>query len=259
MAKHVTAGEKFRFGARTYNELTSLIEKDRQSSLSMQSKRAGVNTDVVLVKNISGVDVARFGVLGIAGILFDPATALPAFTARTVFTGQTPADVHQAGTFLICAEPIGNGAIGRAWADGIVTVRIDVQDVSHTYATVKPDDTTQLISADQGLCYILYKETGTGTRWAVIRFGGGSGIGRRDRWAYLKEMPTAVDGGVLDGRLDDPATGEIIEIHFTLLNCSGVGEGHLSLTIDTPVRVAKRGDQWCFIGCIEGTGVTVCD
>ena len=72
-------------------------------------------------------------------------------------------------------------------------------------------------------------------------------------------MPGTTDGGVLSGRLDNSVTGEIIDIHFTLLNCSAVGEGHLSLTIDTPVRVAQRGDDWWFIGCIEGTGETTCD
>ncbi|HOM77505.1 MAG TPA: hypothetical protein PLE88_13410, partial [Anaerohalosphaeraceae bacterium] len=80
MAKHVTAGEKFRFGAQTYNELNGLIEKDRLNGLSMQAKNARGNNDFVLVKNLSGTDVARFGVLGIAGIVFDPQTALPAFT-----------------------------------------------------------------------------------------------------------------------------------------------------------------------------------
>ena len=258
MAKHVTAGETFRFGAQTYNELGRLIEKDRSQNLSMQANGARGNTDGVLVKNISGTDVGRFGVLGIAGILFDPQTALPAFVSRTVFTGEMPAEEHQTGQFLICAEPIRHGAIGRAWADGIVTVRIDVQNPEHMYATAKPDDVTQLVSVDQGLCTILYKGAGTGPKWAVIRIGGG-GSGGSDRWAYLKEMPSTSDGGVLSGRLDHAATGEIIEIHFDLLNCSNVGEGHLSLTIDTAVRVARRGEQWCYIGCIEGTGVTVCD
>jgi hypothetical protein len=259
MVKHVTAGEKFRFGARTYNEMTALIEKDRASSLSMQSRSARGNNDFVLVKNISGSDVARFGVLGIAGIVFDPATALPAFVSRTVFTGQTPTEAHQAGQFLVCAEPIQHGAIGRAWADGIVTVRVDVLNEEHLFATANPGDTTQLVSGDGGLCSVLFKEPGIGTKWAVVRFGGGAGGSGGARWAYLKEMPTAVDGGVLNGRLDNPVTGEIINIHFWLLNCSGVGEGHLSLTINTPVRVAKRDDDWWYIGCIEGTGVTTCD
>lgn len=252
MAKHVTAGEKFRFGARTYNEMTSLIEKDRASGLSMQAKNTRSNTDFVLVKNISGSDVARFGVLGIAGILFDPATALPAFTTRTVFTGEMPAETHQTGRFLICAEPIRNGAIGRAWADGIVTVRIDVQDASHNYATVKPDDSTQLVSADQGLCYILYKEAGTGTKWAVVRYGS---TGNSLRWAFCSE--DAGSGNTLDCFLDTDETGTLVTVYFKLLNCSNLDSGHFTLIDGVPIPVMKRNGAWWCIVPIEGTEVVV--
>lgn len=252
MAKHVTAGEKFRFGAQTYNELNRLIEKDRLGGLSMQAKNTRGNNDFVLVKNISGVDVGRFGVLGIAGILFDPATALPAFTSRIVFTGDVPAETHQTGLFLICAEPIKNGGIGRAWADGIVTTRIDVVDPSHTYATAKPDDTTQLLSADQGLCFILYKETGTGTKWAVVRYGS---TGNSLRWAFC-----STDFGsdnTLDCFLDTDETGTLVTVYFKLLNCSNLEDGHLTLIDGVPIPVMKRGGNWWCIIPIEGTQVVV--
>ncbi len=252
MAKHVTAGEKFRFGAQTYNELNGLIEKDRLSGLSMQAKTTRGNNDFVLVKNISGSDVGRFGVLGIAGILFDPQTALPAFVSRTVFTGETPTESHQTGRFLICAEPIKSGAIGRAWADGIVTTRIEVLTPSHNSATVKPDDTTQLISADQGLCYILYKEAGTGTKWAVVRYGS---TGNSLRWAFCSE--DAAFGNTLDCYLDTDGTGTLVTVYFKLINCSNLEDGHLTLTDGVPIPVMKRsGNWWCIIP-VEGTKVVV--
>jgi hypothetical protein len=252
MSKHVTTGEKFRFGARTYNELNRLIDQDRQSSLLMQGRSARGAVDWVRVKNTSGTDVGRFGVLGIAGILFDPATALPAFVSRTVFTGQTPTEAHQTGRFLICAEPIKNGAIGRAWADGIVTVRVEVLDVSHQYATVKPDDTTQLVSVDQGLCSILYKEAGTGTKWAVVRYGS---TGNSLRWAFCSEA--AGVGNTLDCYLDTDGTGTLVTVYFKLLNCSSLDGGHLTLTDGIPIPVMKRaGNWWCIIP-IEGTEVVV--
>ncbi len=252
MAKHVTAGEKFRFGAQTYNELNGLIEKDRLSGLSMQANTTRGNNDFVLVKNISGTDVARFGVLGIAGIVFDPQTALPAFVSRTVFTGETPAESHQTGRFLICAEPIKSGAIGRAWADGIVTTRIEVLAPSHNYATVKPDDTTQLVSADQGLCYILYKEAGTGTKWAVVRYGS---TGNSLRWAFCSE--DAAFGNTLDCYLDNDGTGTLVTVYFKLINCSNLEDGHLTLTDGVPIPVMKRtGNWWCIIP-VEGTKVVV--
>lgn len=249
MAKHVTTGEKFRFGARTYNELTSLIEKDRQSGLSMQAKGARGNNDFVLVKNISGSDVGRFGVLGIAGILFNPQTALPAFVSRTVFTGEMPTESHQTGRFLICAEPIRNGAIGRAWADGIVTTRIFVQDASHNYATVKPNDATQLISALEGLCYILYKEAGTGQKWAVVRYGG-SGSSGGVRTAFLK---TTTGTNTLQAYLDKNLTGEVITVQFTLLACNSIAEGHYTLTVGIPLPVIKISETWRCLIPLQGT------
>ncbi len=251
MAKQVTSGEKFRFGARTYNDMNRLIDKDRQQGLSMQGRPADGLADGVLVKNISGVDVGRFGILGIAGILFDPATALPAFTARTVFTGQLPAESHQAGRFLICAEPLRSGAIGRAWADGIVTVRINVQDESHLYATVNPDDTTQLISAAQGICNVLYKESGTGTKWAVVRIG--SSGSNALRWAFLNEEDTFTSWTAY---LDKNLTGDLVTVTFTLTGgATSTANGHYTLSAGLPVPVMKLNDQWRCLYPLQGVDI----
>src|SRR3989304_1308456 len=122
MAKQVTSGEKLRFSARTYNDMNQLIESNRMGGLSMQAQTLRSNNDFVFVKNNSGVAVNRYGILGISGIVFDPQTALPAFTSKVVFTGTVPAEA-QDGRFLICAEPIQTGAMGRAWADGIVITK----------------------------------------------------------------------------------------------------------------------------------------
>lgn len=252
MAKQVTSGEKFHFSARLYNDMNHLIEDRRMRGLSVQARTPAVNNDFVLVKNISGVDVGRFGVLGIAGILFNPQTALPAFVSRTVFTGQIPSESHQTGQFLVCAEPIRNGAIGRAWATGIVTCRIDVLNQTHTYATAKPNDTTQLISADQGLCYILYKESGTGTKWAVVRYGS---TGNSLRWAFCAQDMGS--GNTLDCFLDTDGTGTLVTVYFKLLNCSNLEDGHLTLTDGVPIPVMKRGSNWWCIIPIEGTQVVV--
>jgi len=229
MAKHVTAGEKFRFSARTYNELNELIEKDRLGGLSMQTNVSRVNNDYVLVKNSSGADVGRFGILGIAGILFDPQTALPAFTSRPVFTGEIPAESH-GGRFLICAEPIRNGSIGRAWAEGVVITRVLVQDSSHYYASVKPDDTTQLVTHIQGLCCLLYKEAGTGTKWAVVRLGAGNP--NPVRTAYCKTA--APEGSTIVCYLDEDGTGQEVTVY-----CDISGGSDLNLAL----RRLENGDR----------------
>jgi hypothetical protein len=91
---------------------------------------------------------------------------------------------------VICAEPIANGSIGAAWAGGVCQVQIEVSDADHAYADVSDGQLTRLASAESGPCTILWKQSGTGTKWAVIRFGGagGGGAAGGDRIAYVKTL-----------------------------------------------------------------------
>jgi len=62
-------------------------------------------------------------------------------------------------------------------AGGVVQVQIDVTDANHGYADVKASDNTKLASGASGSAVILWKESGTGTKWAIIRIGGGDKAG----------------------------------------------------------------------------------
>ena len=236
-----------------------LKEFDRLDITRTQGNAYGTD-ETVLIRNDSTVIFERFHVMQMNGVVVTPDISLQDFQQRPVFTGTVPTDTPNAeGRLVICTEPIAPGQIGRAWADGVVMTQIDVTDNEHHYATIKPHDMSQLKSDESGLCYILWKESGIGTKWAVVRIGGGSGSGNSERWAFLKQTPSSNDSGQLQCRLDDPLTGEIVKVYFILLNCSGVGGGHLSLKIDTPIRVAKQGKNWYFTGHIEGTEETTCD
>ena len=252
MAKQVTAGEKFRFSARTYNDVNQLMENNRMSGVSMQAKTLRSNNDFVYVKNTSAAGVSRYGILGISGIVFDPQTALPAFTSRVVFEGAVPAeDAYTDGRFVICAEPIRPGGIGRAWADGIVITKISVSDEAHVYASLKDGDASQLESSQTGLCTILWKESGTGTKWAVIRFGAGSGNGLRI--AYIKENGP-YNLSYLQAYLDKNITGDLVNVYFTLLGgATSIQEGHYTFCAGVPIPVMLVGDRWKCIVPLQGT------
>ena len=71
---------------------------------------------VVLVRNESGADVDQFGVLGISGVVFDPATALDSFKGRVILAGATPAVGTHDSKFVVAADPIKAGEIGSAFA-----------------------------------------------------------------------------------------------------------------------------------------------
>ncbi len=133
---------------------------------------------VVYIKNSSPADVGRFGVLGVSGIVFTPADNLAQFQRRPILTGTTPATANHSGKFVITLEPIAKDAVGRALIWGVIQVQVNMASTSDGFADVKNTDATQLQSsgtASGGGAQMMYVESGTGTKWAVVRLGGGGG------------------------------------------------------------------------------------
>jgi hypothetical protein len=93
------------------------------------------------------------------------------FKNRVALSCVTPdIDAHE-GRFVVLAEPLAVGAIGRAYIAGVCPVQVNVTDEAHGYASIADGDTTQLASATSGPAQILWKAAGTGSRWAVVRLG----------------------------------------------------------------------------------------
>ena len=158
--------------ASTWRKLRPLIDGDTNTGASALSRRLGTN--LVRVKNSSGVNVNRFSVLGIANTLIDPES--DAFVRDIVLDGDTPsAAAHAGGRFVICAEPITNNAIGRAYAAGVTVAQITVINADDGFADID-DGQYDLKSAAEGPCSILWKEDGTGSKAAILRFGAGGGM-----------------------------------------------------------------------------------
>lgn len=128
---------------------------------------------LVYVRNDSGDAVAAYGVLGIDGILIDPADNAAEFAARIMIGGITPAAGTHEGKFVITVEPIADGAIGRAVLAGACIAKVNVADAAHTHADIDDGSTAALASAGSGTAEILYKEAGTGVVWAVVRLRSG--------------------------------------------------------------------------------------
>ncbi len=144
------------------------------------------HTGIVRVRNDSGVNVPQYGVLGVNDAVFDPAFHLEAFKRNVVLSGGLPdKDKHTAGRFVICAEPIPAGQIGKAFASGVCPVMISVGKEQHTYADITHNNALGLVSGTQGPCVILWKESGTGDKWAVIRFHPVSEIETDVQWVEV--------------------------------------------------------------------------
>lgn len=227
-----------------------LKEVDRLGFANAQAGAYG-GGETVLMQNDSGVHCERFHILQISGVVVTPDDSLQDFQQRPVFTGAIPSADQQAnGRLVFCAEPIAPGEIGPVWVDGIVMTRIDVTDSSHNYATAKSGDQTQLASAAQGLS-ILYKQSGLGQKWGLVRYSssGGSGL----RMAYIKDNGP-YNSSYLQAYLDDNITGDVVDVYFTLLAAQTIQEGHYTLTAGVPIPVAMINDQWTCLIPLQGAG-----
>jgi hypothetical protein len=102
--------------------------------------------------------------------LISPTDNEPEFLSRVALEVTLPSWPDDAGRFVILAEPLAAGEIGRAWASGVCQAWIDVTDEGHRFADID-DGSSVLVSRGTGAASILWKESGTGTKWAIVRLG----------------------------------------------------------------------------------------
>lgn len=130
--------------------------------------------NIILCRNNSGSDIARWGILEISGVVFDPASGSDAeatFTSTPCVTGVTPTDSSK--PFVIAVEPIANGVIGRVAVAGVVQCKLDVAAAGDKTAGSKVGSTAEL-KTGSGSASVMWKASGTGSgKWGFVRFGGG--------------------------------------------------------------------------------------
>jgi hypothetical protein len=130
---------------------------------------------IVHVRNNSGFAVDRFDVLGLDEAAYDPLVAAEheLFKFRVLFEGVTPVSGSHEGRFGILKQDLQPGEIGEALVDGVTVCTVNVQDVAQEYCDINDDDRVDLLTAWGGSARILWKEAGTGQRWAIVHLGAG--------------------------------------------------------------------------------------
>ncbi len=175
--------------------------RQRTAHLGQGAQPSFPQATIVLVRNDSGSNQNRLAVLGIDTPIIDPATNLNEFKNRVALSCVTPAvDTHE-GKFVILAEPIAAGKIGRAYASGVCPVQIIVLDEdaeAYQFADIFDAYATGLFADPNGSASILWKEEGTGLKWAIVRFG------TRQRMGVFPVELTQVGGA--QGDEANPAT-----------------------------------------------------
>jgi len=169
--KKVRPGQPLDIPAATFNTFVDAARDylQRQQATSGKPTQSFRQTGIVPVKNASGADAARFTVLGIDSPILSPSEAPDSFANQVAFVGVTATASH-AGKFVVLLEPIADGEIGKACVAGVCPAVVNVTDAGHQFADIAAGQPV-LASCASGSALILWKDSGTGLKWAVVRLG----------------------------------------------------------------------------------------
>lgn len=180
MLTKVKTGDPLVISAADYNAFVdaALDLRQRQLAQGRVTKASQWENGPVLVRNDSGSDVGRFYVLGLNGPIFTPTADLDGFKNHRAWVGGSPDETaHADCKFVITQVPIAAGKLGLACIGGATPVQVEVTNETHAFADVVTGTTANLASSASGGAQILWKESGTGLKWALVRLGGGGGGG----------------------------------------------------------------------------------
>lgn len=216
----------------TLNELIEFVEWAkrvglfrRPDALPPPSAPAQVT---ITVKNTTAANLNFGAVLGCDDPLDTPNSGADNGNQyrRPVFTGVAPDATNHASKFVILQSSANADGGAEGLKIGLTPVKVYVNDAAHKFAKVKGGDTSQLESATAGPAEIWWKESGTGTKWALVLLGGGGGGGgSADSGVYVfkvtTEIPAATDErasswGIGSGKIYDFNTGRLTETEHDL-------------------------------------------
>jgi len=187
--RKVLAGEQFVAPAATWNAFIDAAQdyKDRTADIGRQATSAGFRSSgIIIVKNESGSARRQFDVLGLGEPIFLPSSgsssggstggADQSFRNMVTFRGLMPSEDEHVGKFVVLIEPLAANAVGRACVSGVCQVRVNVTDEDHEFAEMADGKADVLESGDTGSAKILWKEDGTGQKWAVVHLGAAASV-----------------------------------------------------------------------------------
>lgn len=169
--RKVRTGDALDIPAETFNTFIDSARDflQRQSELNRSGSRDTRNSGIVLMKNASGSDRERFHILGIKEPVIKYSDNEDVFKNHIALTGEMPDEEDHIGKFAILLEPLKSGSIGKAMVLGVCVVKLDVGKEEHTHADMKDAEAATLKTGFYGAAQILWKEEGTGEKWAVVR------------------------------------------------------------------------------------------
>jgi len=213
--KKVRSGEKLRIPASAYNAFVDAarwVQKHSAGELTGATP-AHRSAGIVLAKNQTGEDRRRFDVLGIDEPVILPDGNLDEFKNKVALAGVVPAvdDANprhdHTGKFMILQEPLAKDAVGRAIVAGVTPAQVRVVSDTDRFADIDIGACGALKSVPWGSTRILWKQSGLGVKWAVVR------LGDRPKFAIFELAGTWQSGPQCQTITSDAGSGETETIH----------------------------------------------
>jgi hypothetical protein len=206
----VKPGQKFKPSASAWNAFVDAANDSRfrRGETPPRQPDRPVVPATMLLQNVAGVSVPWYGILSIDGQdpMVSPDDDLVEFQQRPAITGVAPSGPGEA--FAVALLPVADQDIVPAAVAGVVQVQVDVTDEGHGFATTAAGDTDKLVSDLVTGARILWKESGTGVKWALISLpaipsgGGGGGGGGGGAAVMARQNSTSSTGiGLWKGSL----------------------------------------------------------
>lgn len=176
----------------------------------------------IRVRNTTAAALDRCDVVALAEPTVPPSANLAEFLTNPTIDAAAPT-ADDRGRWAVLAEPIPPDRFGLAWVAGVVAVPIFVSDESAGYVDIGPgSESVPLETRCHGSARIIWRESGTGPKWALVRLGVRDDEGR----GYVFTLLDSLAGG--------SALAEL-----TLYD----GTEHIVTTIVDPIGAFARLDE----------------
>jgi len=214
-------GDSLDISARDWNDLRRMLAEWRGDRGGGLLDRPPPTPEIVWIKNTTSNDLAAFTVLGIDQPIFDLSSVTHEKYNGVRFKGVSPStSTPHYGKFAVLQEPAkATDGFARAVIAGQTLVKLSVTNANDERADIENAVTATLKTGPYGAARILWKETGTGTKWGLVNIGSSSisfyrGItnmainkGTNDKTVSRYKPGTTTDTGI-----DDTVTNEIANV-----------------------------------------------
>jgi hypothetical protein len=174
--RKVRSGDPLRLPAGAYNAFVdAAVDLRRRQGRGeavagplVESAQRGI----VLVRNDSGEEIEPYHAMAITGVLVEPGEddQERTFQSRTPLTGDIATEETAGPAFVVALQPIKPNKLGRCVLTGVTVARVFITNETDTTCELAADETV-LASTPMGGIPILWKEEGTGEKWAVLELG----------------------------------------------------------------------------------------